>query len=642
MTQRKKPSKYQQEIYKAYNTTSSNLFVSAGPGCSKTYVAVELINQTPPSKKVWMSAFNKSIADELRSRVSPRIDVSTIHSKGFSLLRQHISGRLNLKEIKSWIFAKKQFSHYLDKRFKKSDKDKNIYLFTLSRMVDLYRMNLCPVNRDNLMELSDLYNVGLDDQQLDHTVQLIESLEEYNNSRPEDFMIDYTDMIWLPVKFLKPSDYPRYDVVFIDECLPYHMPVFLGDKTSLPIGEIVDKKLSVEVLTFNHQTGQQEVKRVVGWSKNPNNKEVLSIRTASGHFVQCTFNHKIYTKNYGYIEASCLNIGTHIYLHNKNISPIRSIDRVVIEENWVYDIAVEDNHNFYANGILVHNCQDLNPLQKRFIDNVRGKSGRFIAVGDEKQSIYSFMGSNLQSLNAFKEAPNTISLPLSVSYRCAKKIVEEANKIFPGLEPHENAPEGTIRNGSIDEVRVGDFVLCRNNLPLIETYIDLISVNKRAFILGRDFGKALSDLAAKIDRIEDLDVILLEKKEKLKEKGILSVETNSAYIALMEKCTVIRTLYNRLKSLDRVKEILGDMFAEVFDKGFDKDKCIILSTGHKAKGLEADRVFFLKPELIPSKYAQTELELYQERCLRYVIVTRAKTELVIVSEDVNEEEITLE
>jgi len=28
----------------------------------------------------------------------------------------------------------------------------------------------------------------------------------------------------------------------------------------------------------------------------------------------------------------------------------------VIQNNDVYDIVVEDNHNFFANGVLVHNC----------------------------------------------------------------------------------------------------------------------------------------------------------------------------------------------------------------------------------------------------------------------------------------------
>lgn len=45
------------------------------------------------------------------------------------------------------------------------------------------------------------------------------------------------------------------------------------------------------------------------------------------------------------------------------------------EEREVYDITVEDNHNFYANNILVHNCQEIalptKPLQKYDDENGR-------------------------------------------------------------------------------------------------------------------------------------------------------------------------------------------------------------------------------------------------------------------------------
>jgi hypothetical protein len=30
------------------------------------------------------------------------------------------------------------------------------------------------------------------------------------------------------------------------------------------------------------------------------------------------------------------------------------------EETYVYDIGVEDNHNFFASNVLVHNCHHLN------------------------------------------------------------------------------------------------------------------------------------------------------------------------------------------------------------------------------------------------------------------------------------------
>jgi superfamily I DNA/RNA helicase len=71
------------------------------------------------------------------------------------------------------------------------------------------------------------------------------------------------------------------------------------------------------------------------------------------------------------------------------------------------------------------------------------------------------------------------------------------------------------------------------------------------------------------------------------------------------------------------------MFGES-DDGKLKSDTITLSTIHKSKGLESDNVYFLAPELIPSKYAETELDYFSENCLRYVAITRAKNKLIFV------------
>lgn len=487
------PSRYQQEIFRVYNTTNKNIFISAGPGSGKTTTVIELVNQTAPYKKVWMSAFNKSISEELKLRVKPNVDVSTLHSKGMSILRSYTkSSMLELKEIKTWIFGKRLFYDFLKKKFD-SERKVSSYLFTLSRLYDLYRMNLVGLTKEDLFGLSSIYNVSVDEEILENTIQLITNIEGYNNEQHERFMIDYTDMLWLPYKFLKRLDYPKYDVVFIDE------------------------------------------------------------------------------------------------------------------------------------------VQDVNPLQKNLIDNILSDSGRFVAVGDERQAIYSFMGSNLNSLNAFKNSPNTVTLPLSVSYRCSKGIINEANKIFSGLEPTENASEGIIRYGDLEGVMPGDFIICRNNLPLIEKYIDLLSLGKKAYILGKDFGKSLVELVSSINTISDLDIILEDKKNTLKGLGVNNVTNHPSYVDLLEKVQIINNLYLRLKNLDKVKNMLNGMFIEGNEVG--KGSFIVLSTIHKAKGLEADRVFILNPSLIPSKYATTELEFYQEKCLMYVAITRARKELVFVEEN---------
>ena len=63
----------------------------------------------------------------------------------------------------------------------------------------------------------------------------------------------------------------------------------------------------------------------------------------------------------------------------------------------------------------------------------------------------------------------------------------------------------------------------------------------------------------------------------------------------------------------------------------NEKKGVVLSTIHKSKGLEADNVFILDVNLIPSKYATTKDQLKQERNLLYVAITRAKNKLIYIN-----------
>jgi superfamily I DNA/RNA helicase len=300
-----------------------------------------------------------------------------------------------------------------------------------------------------------------------------------------------------------------------------------------------------------------------------------------------------------------------------------AIDKVPAENFPKYDVVVVDE------------LQDLNPLQKMIIERLIAPHGRFIGAGDEKQAIYSFQGSNLQSFKAFQERPFTTTLPLSVCYRCGTKIIEKANTVFNNIEPYERAEEGVvIERGSLLEVEGGDFILCRNNLPLFEVFIQLLTVGKRVRIMGKDFGKSLQLLLDNVSESPDeagvteaLVEVLNKKYLELKDKGIRNPTTNKAFINLQEKVAILKNLIFAFQfNLSKVKSVLEDAFSENPDR-----KDIVLSTIHKAKGLEADNVFLLGAnELIPSQYAETQLELYQEKCLLYVALTRAKKKLVIV------------
>lgn len=291
---------------------------------------------------------------------------------------------------------------------------------------------------------------------------------------------------------------------------------------------------------------------------------------------------------------------------------------------WIpYNFVDEINFPKYQ-VVMADEGQDLFTLQKEILQRYIKPRGRFIAVGDSKQLIYNFMGSDLDVFNSIKEMPNTICLPLSVTYRCAKKIVEVANKVFPGTECVPTAKEGIVRSGDIFEAENGDFILCRNNYPLVVTFIMLLERGKKVSIMGRDFGESLCRLMDNQSCLDDLYLLLEDKASKLKERGLseIAITNNASYVALKEKVSIIEILYKRFPgSFLALKQKIKNIFS-------DDKTGIILSTIHKSKGLEAKRVFFLNPELIPSKFAKTSKALYAEECLKFVAITRAKEELV--------------
>ncbi len=484
----KTDSKYQVAIFDTYRDTKKNIFVSAGPGSGKSYTILKMVKMTPFFVKKLVSAFNKSVADELKNKVPMGTDVGTIHSIGYGVLRKNVYRRYKLNDIKTWVLAKKVVKNHF-KDDKNGKKKYSAYLHSIANLYNLYRLNLAEASEASLMKLAIEYSVDFDDQLIGDTLKVIDYLNDYNlRSHDGDFMIDFTDMLWLPFTMVEAGSYPKYDVLFIDE------------------------------------------------------------------------------------------------------------------------------------------VQDLNPLQREMLLRVIKKNGRFVAVGDERQAIYSFMGSNLKSFEKFKSMPNTEVLPLSVSYRCGSNIIEAANKIFPGLEAFGSNPKGIIRTGLISEIEADDMVICRNNLPLIELFLNLSGMGKKSQIVGRDFGKNLINLIDKVDDYTDFDRLLHGKATDLMSKGIQAPYSNKSFVDLKEKIDILRLLMKRYGyGLEETKSLLKTLFSDV-----KQDNIITLLTGHKSKGLESRRVFWLFPELIPSQYANTELEMYQEQCLKYVIITRAQEELIII------------
>lgn len=99
-------------------------------------------------------------------------------------------------------------------------------------------------------------------------------------------------------------------------CFHYDARVILADGTSEKIGKIVNQKLPVEVMSYNHSTGDFEARPVVNWFNNGPTDLFLQFTVAANegsgrHAFACTPNHLLLSE-YGYRPAEELQVGDRL------------------------------------------------------------------------------------------------------------------------------------------------------------------------------------------------------------------------------------------------------------------------------------------------------------------------------------------
>lgn len=290
--------------------------------------------------------------------------------------------------------------------------------------------------------------------------------------------------------------------------------------------------------------------------------------------------------------------------------------------------------------VFCDESQDFSLAQHEFIKRCIARRGRLVTVGDPRQAIYGFAGADAESYSKLGNLNgHTVQMPLSVCYRCDESIVLEAKKLVRNIEPKEDARVGTVRNGSMQDIRSGDWILCRNVRPLIAVYVWLIRNHVKCKIKGRDIGEGLLALIAKVggDTLPDLERNLKQERQDLYDRliarGVKKPTYHPKMEVLQERCDILNFLMDEVTTVRELRDMIDGIFAEDCEG-------VLLSTIHKAKGLENDRVFFILPELIPSKYAIMDWQLEQEQNLKYVAITRARHELVYVTQDTYTRDLT--
>jgi phage terminase large subunit-like protein len=110
---------------------------------------------------------------------------------------------------------------------------------------------------------------------------------------------------------------------------------------------------------------RQGWKRVTATCLTRQNAELLRVTTADGASVRVTPEHRIWTQHAGWAEAQALHGGDVLeaWVPGSATSPAASGTAVTGAgpdgRADVFDLQVEDAHEFVAGGILVHNCDEI-------------------------------------------------------------------------------------------------------------------------------------------------------------------------------------------------------------------------------------------------------------------------------------------
>ena len=323
----------------------------------------------------------------------------------------------------------------------------------------------------------------------------------------------------------------------------------------------------------------------------------------------------------------------------------------------VYSLEVEPTEDgkrlYIANGIVTHN------------------------------SIYLFRGADSQAFNKIHnvlgQAPNgNVPHELPVNYRSGRAIIKYVNEKthVKNLQAGRDF-DGQVTEGRKVEEAMGDIFnekrqrnrlaeqtafIARTNSPLVKTALELMKNNVEFVIIGRDFSKELVDHIEKITgkgrmakkvpiRVlgETINNFLSERETAWKGKIARESELKDMKATTEALSNVIEYLaasgYRDPQLNMRVDDSTG--FIDYIKKKFagvnmdnaeeaeslkkkDPLSYVTLTSAHRSKGLEFDRVFILEPNLFPHPKAKTPEELLQEENAKYVAYTRAMKGLHIL------------
>lgn len=344
--------------------------------------------------------------------------------------------------------------------------------------------------------------------------------------------------------------------------------------------------------------------------------------------------------------------------------------------------------------VLADEVQDFNKNQQIMLKKLMESGARIIAVGDPHQSIYRFRGADNDAFNnveaiAHNSENGAETHMLPINYRSGKNIIDYANRKthMKDLEEDKRLKAGMSHEGEVTENKsyadVIDTVkeewdkdktfthptaiLARTNAPLLATAMELLRNGVPFQIVGREF---LDEIMKFIKAVTGVgknynNYPILEFRDKINEYVADKEEAWQGKVKKQDELEELITIADSLNGViryleennwkdpvdgghsglikdassfsDFLRKRFGGLDVQENDKDADKyekikDKVITITTGHRSKGLEFDRVFIIRNDLYESPKGENPEEIQQERNGQYVAYTRAKKQLHVIND----------
>lgn len=274
--------------------------------------------------------------------------------------------------------------------------------------------------------------------------------------------------------------------------------------------------------------------------------------------------------------------------------------------------------------------------------------GRMIVVGDDMQAIYGWRGADSGALERMIKILGAKVMHLTISFRCPRAVVKEANKYVEDFHAWDNAKEGSVEHihyaDMLGSVVQGDFVLSRKNAPLMGICLKLIASGKRAMMAGNDVGLKMLKLLEGLERDRNftdchdmwnrLKSWASEQKEKIRESvekkfsrakpDRQQKEMMNRWELVLDELGMLSHMIKEIGCPKKIKWQLKHLFERSEDncngRKIDRTKYIFCSSVHGAKGLEAKNVYVLADTLRPERDQE-------EKNIAYVAITRSQENL---------------